>query len=165
MNEVKLGAEERVAELTARWQAPSTINFYNRLRLHYGHRCVITTGNTVSQDRPSRGVSLNKTKINFVSMIFLLFRPSLSLVLVEGSAFDWRRQEAEQALLEENGRGLSKKKGRWRSAASPSPPQPAPLPTSDEASERQFYSEKHADEAFVHKFSCDNDTRPWRCCL
>ena len=79
---MKLGAEERVAELTARWQAPSTINFYNRLRLHYGHRCVITTGNTVSQDRPSRGVSLNKTKINFVSMIFLLFRPSFSLVLV-----------------------------------------------------------------------------------
>ena len=61
VEEVRLSAEERVTELAARKHNPSPTNFYDWLKLHFGHRYIITAGNAVRTD-PQERSALEKPK-------------------------------------------------------------------------------------------------------
>ena len=108
IEEVRVSAEARVAELAARGQNPSPATFYDWLKLLYGHRYVISCGNAVRTD-PQERSALEKRKKNFVSMIFFL-QAFLLPGPGEGPAIDWRREEVESSLREAACRGLQRQR-------------------------------------------------------
>ena len=61
MEEVRLAAEERVAELTSRGQGPAPANFYDWTKENFANRHVITTGNAIRTD-PQQRSALGKSK-------------------------------------------------------------------------------------------------------
>ena len=63
IEEVRLSCEARVTELATRGQNPSPATFYEWLKLHFGHRWVISCGNAVRTDPQERSAFEKRKRI------------------------------------------------------------------------------------------------------